>query len=192
MLLWSRDSISLSFLVDSGADDSFIDQDLVKQASILREVLSEPKTILGLNGEILVKVTNRTAPLTLIVSGNHSEQIQFFLIHASISTDILETSWLALHNPQVQIRQGDQWETAFNTCLGHFEYLVMPFGFTNPPAVFQAFVIDVLCDMLNEFLFVYLNDILIFETKDEHVQHIRLVLQRLLENKLDHIHRSSL
>ena len=43
----------------------------------------------------------------------------------------------------VRIRQGDEWKTAFNTPLGHFEYLVMPFGLTNAPAVFQAMVNDV-------------------------------------------------
>ena len=39
---------------------------------------------------------------------------------------------------------------------------VMPFGLTNAPAVFQALVNDVLRDMLNRFIFVYLDDILIF------------------------------
>lgn len=46
----------------------------------------------------------------------------------------------------VRIREGDEWKTAFNTPLGHFEYLVMPFGLTNAPAVFQAMVDDVLRD----------------------------------------------
>lgn len=49
--------------------------------------------------------------------------------------------------------------------LGHFECLVMPFGLTNSPAVFQSLVNDVRCDMLNKFLFVYLNNILIFSDK---------------------------
>ncbi len=60
----------------------------------------------------------------------------------------------------VRIRQGDEWKKAFNTTTGHYEYLVMPFGLTN--AVFQALINDVLRDMLNQFVFVYLDDILIF------------------------------
>ena len=44
--------------------------------------------------------------------------------------------------------------------LGHFEYLVMPFGLTNAPAVFQALINDALHNMLNRFVFVYLDDLL--------------------------------
>ncbi len=85
----------------------------------------------------------------------------------------------------VCIREGDEWKTAFNTPLGHFEYLVMPFGLTNAPAVFQVLINDVLRDFLNLFVFVYLDDTLIFsQTEEEHVEHVRKVLSRLLENKL--------
>ena len=85
----------------------------------------------------------------------------------------------------VRIWEGDEWKTAFNTPLGHFEYLVMPFGLTNAPAVFQPLVNDVLRDMLNRSVFVYLDDILIFSKSiEEHRIHVRQVLQRLLENRL--------
>jgi hypothetical protein len=60
----------------------------------------------------------------------------------------------------VRIREGDDWNTAFNTPSGHYEYLDMPFGLTNAPAVFQGLVNYVLRDILN--VFVYLDDILIF------------------------------
>ncbi|CAM4606773.1 unnamed protein product [Leuciscus chuanchicus] len=83
----------------------------------------------------------------------------------------------------LRIKEGDEWKTAFNTPLGHFEYRVLPFGLVN--AVFQALVNDVLRDMLNLFVFVYLDDILIFSPNLQvHVQHVRQVLQRLLENRL--------
>ena len=56
----------------------------------------------------------------------------------------------------------------------------MPFGLTNAPAVFQA-----LRDILNKFVFVYLDDIQIFSTSVEtHRVHMRAVLQRLWENRL--------
>ena len=85
----------------------------------------------------------------------------------------------------VRIKEGDEWKTAFNTPTGHYEYLVLPFGLTNAPAVFQALVNDVLRDFINRFAFVYLDDILIFSpTLDAHRSHVRRVLQRLLENQL--------
>jgi hypothetical protein len=62
----------------------------------------------------------------------------------------------------VQIWEGDEWKNAFNTASGHYEYLVMPFGLTNAPAVVQALVNDVLCDMLNRFVDFYQDDIFIF------------------------------
>ncbi len=59
----------------------------------------------------------------------------------------------------VRIKEGDEWKTAFNTPVGYFEYRVLPFGLVNAPAVFQALVNDVLRDMINVFVFVYLDDI---------------------------------
>lgn len=53
------------------------------------------------------------------------------------------------------------------------------------PQVNQALVNDMLRDMLNQFLFVYLDGILIFsETKEKHVQNLRLIVRCLLENQL--------
>lgn len=71
----------------------------------------------------------------------------------------------------VRIREGDEWKTAFNTPTGHYEHLVMPFGLTSAPAVFQALVNDVLRDMINKYVFVYINDIHIFcACIEDHIQ----------------------
>ena len=57
----------------------------------------------------------------------------------------------------------------------------MLFGLTNAPAVFQLMVNDILRDMISHFVFVYLDNILIFSASlKEHIQHVRQVLQRLL------------
>ncbi|KAL4009484.1 hypothetical protein ACER0C_003336 [Sarotherodon galilaeus] len=85
----------------------------------------------------------------------------------------------------VRIREGDEWKTAFITPNGHWEYLVMPFGLCNSPAVFQHLINDVLRDMLGRWVFAYLDDILIYSrTEVDHVRHVRAVLSRLLEYQL--------
>lgn len=54
-----------------------------------------------------------------------------------------------------------------------------------PPALFQALVNDFLCDVLNRFIFAYLNSILIFsQNMEEYIRHVRQVLQWLLESKM--------
>lgn len=61
----------------------------------------------------------------------------------------------------------------------------MPFGLTNAPAVFQAMINDVLRDFLDHFVYVYLDDILIYSPDlDTHKKHVTAVLQRLLQNQL--------
>lgn len=85
---------------------------------------------------------------------------------------------------QIRVEPRDVPKTAFRTRYGHFEFLVMPFGLTNAPATFQKSMNTVLGDILDRFVIVYLDDILIFSrTKEEHEEHVRQVLQRLREAK---------
>ena len=85
----------------------------------------------------------------------------------------------------VRVKAGDEWKTAFRSRYGHFEYLVMPFGLTNAPAVFQRLMDDLLRQYLDVFVVVYLDDILIYsEDLATHQQHVRKVLQVLLDNDL--------
>ncbi|KAI3371555.1 hypothetical protein L3Q82_023589 [Scortum barcoo] len=310
---------SLQALIDSGAEENFIDEQAAEQAGIPSEPLERPRNALAVDGRILAQVTHRTLPVKLVLSGNHVESIQLLVISSPATPLIIGYPWLATHNPHmdwavgkvlswslychkhclqsalsptgeaptphspliepvdlsgvppayhdlqevfnkdkalslpphrpydcaiellpdaplpssrlynltrpeqeamegyindsmacwhhpplnissatiftkldlrnayhlVRIREGDEWKTAFNTPLGHFEYLVMPFGLTNAPAVFQALINDVLRDFLNRFVFVYLDDILIYSRNlPDHQLHVRQVLQRLLENRL--------
>ncbi len=85
----------------------------------------------------------------------------------------------------IRIREGDEWKTAFYTTSGHYEYIVMPFGLVNSPSVFQAFVNDVFRDMLNRWVIVYIDDILIYsDSYEDHVKQVRSVLQRFLTHQL--------
>ncbi|KAK3519218.1 hypothetical protein QTP70_022210, partial [Hemibagrus guttatus] len=85
----------------------------------------------------------------------------------------------------VRIREGGEWKTAFHTTRGHYEYLVMPYGLTSVPAVFQSLINEIFKDLLNHFVIAYIDDILIYcSSLKEHIQHVRTVLTRLKEYKL--------
>lgn len=71
------------------------------------------------------------------------------------------------------VQEGDEWKTAFWIALGPFEYLVMPFGLTHAPAIIKAVINDGLRDMLHQFVYVYLDVILIFSQTAEHVRHVK-------------------
>ena len=83
---------------------------------------------------------------------------------------------------RICIWEGDEWKTAFQTRYRHFEYLVMPFGLSNTPATFQAYINQALVGLLDVCCVVYLDNILIFsKKKDQHQEDIAMVLQQLRE-----------
>lgn len=61
-----------------------------------------------------------------------------------------------------RVYKGDEWKTAFSDQDGHFYYLVMPFGLSNGPAVFQEFANYIFRDLPYVYVVVYLDDILVF------------------------------
>ena len=85
---------------------------------------------------------------------------------------------------QIPIRIGDEHKTAFTSRYGTYEFLVMPFGLTNAPATFQTAMTDLFRDWLDDFVIVYLDDILIYSaTPEQHRNHVTLVLKRLEEHQ---------
>ena len=61
----------------------------------------------------------------------------------------------------------------------------MQFRLINVPAIFQKRINSVLGEYLDEFIIVYLNDIIIYSnSKEEHFQYIKQVLQRLADKKI--------
>ena len=81
---------------------------------------------------------------------------------------------------QVRIAEGDEPKTTCVTRYGSYEFLVMLFGLTNAPTTFCNLMNNVLFDYLDDFVVVYLDDIVIYSrTLEEHVNHLSLVLSQL-------------
>jgi hypothetical protein len=86
---------------------------------------------------------------------------------------------------QIKIKPSDIPKMAFSTRNGLYEYLVMSFGLTNAPAYFMYLMNSVFMPELDKFVVVFIDDILIYsKTKEDHANHIRVVLQRLHDHRL--------
>jgi hypothetical protein len=87
---------------------------------------------------------------------------------------------------RVRIKEGHQHLTAFISSLGLYEYEVMPFGVCNGPGTFQGLINEVLRELLEDCVSVYLDDILVYSsgTIEEHWAKVAKVLSLLGDSKL--------
>ena len=83
----------------------------------------------------------------------------------------------------ILIRPEDRHKTAFITHKGLWEWIRMTFGFVNAPSTFQRAINYIFRDC--KFVLVYIDDILILsDTEEEHMEHLKLVFNRLSEYNL--------
>jgi len=68
--------------------------------------------------------------------------------------------WLVYH--QVRIKDEYIHKIAFIIRYGHYEFVVVPFGFTNAPSTFMCLMNNVPSQYLDKFVLVFVDDILVY------------------------------
>jgi len=86
----------------------------------------------------------------------------------------------------VRIKEGDEWKAAFTTLEGSFKPMVMFFGLTNSPAMFQAMMNELLRDLVNTGkIAVFIDDVIIGTEMEEGQDDIVVeVIRGMEENDL--------
>jgi hypothetical protein len=86
---------------------------------------------------------------------------------------------------QIKIHAKDIPKTAFTTRYGLYEYLVMSFGLMNALAHFMYLMNSVFMPGLDQFVMVFIDDILVYsKSMEEHEEHLQIVVQQLREHQL--------
>ena len=76
-------------------------------------------------------------------------------------------------------------KTGFKTRYGHYEFLVMPFGLTNAPVAFMDLMNRVFQSYVDQFVVVFIDDILVYsKDQEDHDTHLRVVLETLRKEQL--------
>jgi len=76
-------------------------------------------------------------------------------------------------------------KTAFSTCYRHYEFHVMLFGLTNAPSIFMDLMNHIFWDHLDNFVIVFIHDILVYSKfEEEREEHLRIFLEILRKETL--------
>ncbi|KAD5508010.1 hypothetical protein E3N88_15713 [Mikania micrantha] len=196
-----------SILFDTSADQSFISTDFACQLNQVEELLDSPYIIEVANGkQITVKRQDQDSGYAVVK--------EYPEVFPEDLPDYRELNKLTIKNRyplpriddlfdqqkgaqyfskidlqsgyhQLRVQEEDIPKTSFWTRYGHYEFMVMPFGLTNAPAVFMDLMNRVCKPYLDQFVIVFIDDILIYsKNKEEHEQHLRNILELLKKEQL--------
>ena len=83
------------------------------------------------------------------------------------------------------IKDEDVHKMAFRARYGHYNFLVMPFWLTNAPAAFMDLMKNVFQPFVDQYVVVYMNNILMYsKDMEDHDMHLRVVIETLRKEQL--------
>ena len=86
---------------------------------------------------------------------------------------------------QINMAPEDMENTTFVTQWGTFYYKVMPFGLKNAGATYQRAMVALFHDMIHHEIEAYVDGMIaIFQTEEEHLDHLQKLFERLKKYKL--------
>ena len=118
-LEWPGGARKTSALLDTGAEESFLDATIAAQWGVPLVEVSKPLVASSLNGQRLGRITQATGPLKMKLSGNHQEEISLLIIDTPHSL-VLGHPWMAKHRPQVDWTRHEilEWDPSCSSrCL---------------------------------------------------------------------------
>lgn len=160
---------------------------------------SEVQSLL-LNNLIRPSYSPYASPVTLAFKKEDNAKTRFCIDYRKLNDKILPDKYPMpriediidrLHNSKcfsifdirsgfwhIKVRESDIPKTAFVTQNGHFEWLVMPFGLKNAPAIFQRTIRNMLEKYsLTNFCHNYMDDIIVFSPdSNTHINHLSQLL----------------
>ena len=77
----------------------------------------------------------------------------------------------------IRIAKEDRLKTTFSMEWGCFQYMVMPFGLKNAPAIFSRIVVDFFKDFIHKFLEIYVDEWTVFGLIKDHIKSLRMMLE---------------
>ncbi len=86
---------------------------------------------------------------------------------------------------RIRVRKENEWKTTFRCRFDHYQYRMMFFELANSSITFQVYINKTMHSYLDLFVLMYINDLLMFfSSTEKHIEHVKLMLQRLKEFNL--------